>query len=483
MSDFQNNSELIRKILSGAKWATALRVIAQIISWISTVIVVRFISSHDYGLNAMLETPLEFLLLLSTLGLDSALARTKIISKDELRSIFGLLLIVNFALFSIYFFGAELIASYFNQPRLDPLAKVLAIVFLLIPFRVIPNALLDRELKFKLRASVELSASVITTLITLSLAIYGFGIWALIVGAISGRFISAAILMILEPWFLWPSLRLATAKGMLMFGGTMALSAAAVVISDRLPVMIAGPRLSADTIGVFFVSFQFAILPLSKVMPVINPIIFPAFSRFEGQPEAIAIYMEKSLGVAAVILLPIMIGLSCVSEEFVGVILGEKWNAAVLPLALLSLCMPLRGATSFLRQVISGVGFATLTLKSSFTSMFLFFALLIFGTNYGVNGIVAAFFLTELCVLAFTLRISKQAMATSFYRVMNAIKPALICSMAMVIAVLVVKHLIHEKNLLLRLVVETLIGAGVYFLTLIFFFRRKTDEILGILKH
>jgi O-antigen/teichoic acid export membrane protein len=322
MSDIQNNSELIRKILSGAKWATTLRFIAQIISWISTVIVVRFISSHDYGLNAMLETPLEFLLLLSTLGLDSALARTKIIGKDELRSIFGLLLIVNFALFSIYFFGAGLIASYFSQPSLSSLARVLAVVFLFIPFRVIPNALLDRELKFKLRASVELSTSIFAASITLGLAVYGAGIWALVIGVISSRFLSAAILMILEPWFLWPSLNLRAAKNMVLFGGIMALAGAIVVISDRLPIMIAGPQLSAETIGIFFVSLQFAILPLSKVMPVINPVIFPAFSRFEGQPEAIAHYMEKSLGIAAVILLPIMIGLSCVSDDFFGVVVG-----------------------------------------------------------------------------------------------------------------------------------------------------------------
>jgi O-antigen/teichoic acid export membrane protein len=482
MSDIQNNSELIRKILSGAKWATTLRFIAQIISWISTVIVVRFISSHDYGLNAMLETPLEFLLLLSTLGLDSALARTKIIGKDELRSIFGLLLIVNFALFSIYFFGAGLIAAYFSHPRLSSLSRVLAVVFLFIPFRVIPNALLDRELKFKLRASVELSTSIFAASITLGLAVYGAGIWALVIGVISSRFLSAAILMILEPWFLWPSLNLRAAKNMVLFGGIMALAGAIVVISDRLPIMIAGPQLSAETIGIFFVSLQFAILPLSKVMPVINPVIFPAFSRFEGQPEAIAHYMEKSLGIAAVILLPIMIGLSCVSEDFVGVVLGEKWNAAVLPLAFLSLFMPFRGATSFLRQIISGVGFASVTLWSSLAPMILFFALLLFGTNYGVTGIVAAFCLTELFALAFTLLLSKKAMATSSSRLMNSLKPAVVSSIVMAVTVFFIKQFIDEQYQLLRLIVETSIGATVYFLTLILFFREKTDEILRVLK-
>src|SRR5690349_18431713 len=149
------SSEIVDRVLSGARWATVLRFAGQAISWLSTIIVVRYISPEDYGLNAMLEAPLELLGLLCTFGLDLALVRARHIEDHELRSVFGWLLLINGLLFLAYFFGAGLIASYFHEPRLETLAKVLAFVFLLTPFRVIPNALLDRNLKFKLRASAE----------------------------------------------------------------------------------------------------------------------------------------------------------------------------------------------------------------------------------------------------------------------------------------------------------------------------------------
>src|SRR5574340_828144 len=148
----QSNNEIVEKILFGARWATILRLTGQIISWLSTIVVVRFISPEDYGLNAMLEAPLELMALLCTFGLDLALVRTKNVEETELRSVFGWLLVINGLLFLAYFFGSSLIAIYFGEPRLEPLAKVLAFVFLLVPFRVVPNALLDRNLKFKLRA-------------------------------------------------------------------------------------------------------------------------------------------------------------------------------------------------------------------------------------------------------------------------------------------------------------------------------------------
>ena len=80
MDKQQAHTETIQKILSGARWAVVLRLIGQAISWLSTIIVVRFISPGDYGLNAMLEAPAELLLLLSTLGLDLALVRAKTVT-------------------------------------------------------------------------------------------------------------------------------------------------------------------------------------------------------------------------------------------------------------------------------------------------------------------------------------------------------------------------------------------------------------------
>jgi O-antigen/teichoic acid export membrane protein len=103
MNNCQKNSEIVERIIIGARWATFFRLIGQLISWGCTVFVVRFISQEDYGLNAMLEAPLEFLFLLSTLGIDSALIRIKNVERDEIKAAFGFLLLLNAGLFSCYF--------------------------------------------------------------------------------------------------------------------------------------------------------------------------------------------------------------------------------------------------------------------------------------------------------------------------------------------------------------------------------------------
>ncbi len=199
MNKQQNLTKTINKILSGARWSIALRLTGQIVSWVGVVVVVRFISPEDYGLNAQLEAPLVLLSLFSTLGLNLALVRAKSIEQDKLRSVFGLLCVVNGLLFLVYFFGGALLATYFNEPRLELLAKALAFLFLMAPFRVIPDALLDRDLKFKLKSIAEFTATICAVITTLVLAILGAGIWALVIGALTRATLEMIMLTILQP--------------------------------------------------------------------------------------------------------------------------------------------------------------------------------------------------------------------------------------------------------------------------------------------
>ncbi len=476
----QSGSEIVDKVLSGARWAVILRLSGQLISWISTIIVVRFISPEDYGLNAMLEAPLELLALVSTVGLDLALVRAKNIAEDELRSVFGWLLLINGFLFLAYFFGGSLIALYFNEPRLELLAKVLAVVFLLAPFRVVPNALLDRSLKFKLRAFAEFVAGVSAAIATLVLAILGAGIWALVAGLLLNRTLLAVMLMILQPWIIRPSLSFSAVRPMMIFGGILSLSGAVVLVTDKLATLIGGPILGAGLLGIFSVAFQFALLPLAKIMPVINPIIFPAFSKFQDQRDAAAHYLRKSLGIVSLGLFPIMIGLACVSQEFVATVLGDKWAAVALPLALLSVAMPFRMATSFLRPILASMGRADLSLRSSLVALGILLPLMLAGTGYGVIGLVAAIMLTEVIVALVTVVMAASVFELSFARIAESFQPAVVASAVMATCLIGAKMALEYQINLAVLLVGVGLGALIYLLTLRIFYGRLLEDAIRL---
>lgn len=473
------NDAIIARVLSGARWATVLRLAAQVIRWLSTLVVIRFINPGDYGLNAMLEAPLELMLLFSTLGLDVALVRSKLLVQAELRSAFGWLLLVNCLLFLAYFFGGALIAAYFNEPRLDLLAKALAFVFLLLPFRVIPDTLLDRDLEFKLKSFVELIASIASAATTLVLAMQGAGVWALVIGVLVNRVLLVIMLMILKPWFIMPSLGFSAVRGLMVFGGMTTLWGALVLIADKLPSLIGGPVMGVESLGIFAVAMQFALLPLSKVMPVINPIIFPAFSKFQEQRAVASHYFGKFLGVISLGLFPIMIGNACIAQEFVTIIFGEKWSSVAVPLALLSIAMPFRVITTLLRPVISSMGRVDLALSSTFTTLGILFPAMLIGVHYGVIGLAVTMLVTEPIVTLATISMSKSVLDTSFTKIGESLRPAVTASVVMAACTLGIKFALGQDGMG-GLILEVAVGAISYYLTLRLFFGKALKDAVRL---
>lgn len=469
----ENHTEYVQKILSGARWVTIFRTGAQLFSWLSTILVVRYIIPEDYGLNSMLESPLNIIMTLSILGLDSALVQRKHINHEELSSVFGFLLFINAIIFAAFFFGSVLLAAYFNEPRLIPLSKTLAFIFLLIPFRVIPNALLDRALDFKLKAKIEFVASIVTALTTLTLAYLGAGVWALVIGVIVNRSLQALLLMILKPWFIVPSLNFADSWKMMAFGGIITLSGLIAMTSDMLVTLLAGPHLGPDLLGIYGVAATFAMLPLSKGMPIINQTMVPAFSKFQENRSSAAYYHEKLLGVVMLLFIPVIIGTASISHAFILVIVGAEWERCIFPLQIMSIGIIFRLSSILYTPVITSMGRADLRLKLSTLQLIFMLPLTFLAIDYGVSGLMTIWALTEFIMMIVTINLSKRVFDSSFKKFIIALRPAIVSSLLMAACVTAIKPLMTDQPFLIVLVVQILIGMFTYLLLVKLFYSKQ----------
>lgn len=364
-------------------------------------------------------------------------------------------------------------ASYFNEPRLETLAKVLAFIFLLVPFRVIPNAILDRDLDFKLRAQLEITASLIAALTTVLMAYFGAGVWALVAGVVVNKTLLAILLMIYKPWFIMPTFNFATTKRMMVVGGIITLSGFLALLSDQLIVLVAGPMLGATVLGIYGMSAELASLPLSKFMPVINQTMLPAFARFQEDREAATHYLEKLLGVTSLAFIPMMVGMACVADTLVLTVFGDKWAPSILPLIIMSLGMAFRMMALQLKTVLTSMGRADLSLKSHLLQLLLLLPLTIYAMTYGVIGLIVAWVLTELLVMIATVQMSKSVLDVTFIGLLHSYRPALLSSALMAILVLGSKALFSNQYHVIGLLIELLVGVVSYYLATRFIFNKQ----------
>ena len=210
--------------ISGLKWTAGGKLAAQAITWATTLIVIRLLHPEDYGLLAMATIFVAFTLMLSEAGLTPALIQKQHLDEIELRQIFAIIISINITLIIVINLVAPLIADFFDDDRLISIIRVLSVQFLLVITNTIPQAILYRDLKFKMISLIDLTSTLAGSLLTLVLAYMGYGVWALVLGSIFSGVWKMIAFNIFAPLRLLPIFSLHKMRSFLLFGGNITFS-------------------------------------------------------------------------------------------------------------------------------------------------------------------------------------------------------------------------------------------------------------------
>ncbi len=343
------------KVVTAIRWFALIKVLSQAFSWVITFYIMTILVESDYGLFAMATVFISFVLLISELGLSSALMQKKNITLLHQRQIFGLVIIVGVVITTAIVIAAPFIADFYRDERLTALITVLGLQFILIPFYVVPRATMERNLNFKSRAIIELIASVISSFITLYCATIGLGVWALIFGHITTVICSVIGYNYANPFKHLPTFNFKGVRGMLSFGGFTMGSRWLWFFSSNADMIIAGRLLNIDTVGLYKFATHIASLPAQKISPIINQIAFPAFAKIQDDREQVADHYLKAVGLLSMISFPILWGLASISS-FIPSYLGEHWSGAIPALRVLCFVLPLRMLNGLTPSITGALG-------------------------------------------------------------------------------------------------------------------------------
>ncbi|MBV6422438.1 MAG: Teichuronic acid biosynthesis protein TuaB [Steroidobacteraceae bacterium] len=457
-------SSIERRALVALKWASIAKLTGQLASWASTLVVMRLLNPEAYGLMALVSVVISVLGNIAELGIGAAVVQARDIGRDDLGKISGLILLVNGALFATLVLGAPLVSLAYGEPELTALIQVAALQLPISAIATIQQALAQRELDFKWLAWVELSTILATAAVTLLLAWFGFGVWALVLGTVANAIVRAAV--VLQRGFVWPSFRLRGVGQYLRVGGAVTIGRVLWQVIYQTDVLIGGHRLGAGPIGVYSVSLQLATLPLQKIMMTLNQIALPAVARLQDEPERLRRRMIDATRLLTVLSVPALWGLSAVAPELVHVILGPKWSEAVLPIQFIALVAPLRMVSATFATAAVGMGRVGLDIRNNMQTAIVLPIAFFIGTYWGVNGLAAAWLFAV--PLLFALNVPRMAGSVSvgLSDIVRALIRPVVAGAVMFAAVAGGRATLDFAPGLLRLVVLIGIGAISYLGTL-----------------
>ncbi|MBN2284952.1 MAG: lipopolysaccharide biosynthesis protein [Tissierellales bacterium] len=433
---------LREQILSGLYWGAGLRFLGQLITWTIAIVVMRLLSPQDYGLMGMAGIFITFLAMVNELGLGAVLIQKRDIDEDMVRQIFGLLLIINFALFSLSLTAAPLVAVFFEEQRLVPLIRLISIQFIMASFVIIPQSIIDREMLFREKAIVDLVSAIAGSLATLALALSGWGVWSLVWGSLTISLCRTVGLNLIRPYLQLPKFSFKGAGRAVSFGAYVTISRILWTLYTQADIIIIGKVLGKNLLGFYSVALNLASLPMQKVSGIINQVAFPAFASVQSDLEQVASHFLKAVRIMSFIAFPVLWGISSIAPDMVNLILGEKWSLAIVPLQILSLVIPVRMVNNLMSPTLIGIGRAdVLFLNVVAASLTIPIGFLI-GSYWGIVGVSLIWVTIFPVVFLFNLSRTVKVLNIALLNVIKAMAWPFCAASIMYITVMVTRIII-----------------------------------------
>lgn len=475
-----NQANLVNKAMSAFRWVAALRFMGQLISWLSTIFVIRFLAPEDYGIISLAEVLRTFLVFFSTMGLGQGLMKVHDLTPSLVQKTLGLMVLINGLLFLIQFFAAPYIADFYDTPELELVLQILAFSYLFIPWTSIPSSLIARELDHKRTSQVTFFSNVLASALSLTLAYLGYGYWALIAAIMFTLIFNCAAFNMLLSYPRLPSFSFSGTSEVFKFGAFIAISDIFYVAYNKVDVALAGKYFDLAEIGFYGVALQLATMLMSKSVPLFNVVAFPAFARMNAISGDSNDYLITTLRFASTVVFPVFLGVAMVGEDLILLVLGSNWVQISGLFTILVVSVPFRILAYVITPAVLAAGGARLDMMNSFITLVCLTIALVVLLPVGLEGVAYAWSLASLCLFGVTLVRGGRLLKLPVKAVFSALMPALLGSLVMCLVIYLVDRQFPAVSSIIALY-KIPLGALAYVLFSWGFFRGRSEELIRVL--
>jgi O-antigen/teichoic acid export membrane protein len=473
---------LDRTLIEGMAWTAGMKWGTQILSWASTLIVARLLSPTDYGLFGMAMVVQGFLAPIYDLGLGTAIIQRRDLTDEEISRLGGLTLVYSagFSLLTIALAGP--VAAFYREPAVRWILIVFALASAVASLQMLPRAVLARQLKFRTIAFIDGVGGLTLTITTLALALAGLRYKALVYGAATSAVVTTIIGLIVAPHRYALPRRAAKLKDAATYGWHVALSRVGWYVYTNADFAIVGRVLGKAALGAYSFGWTIATIPIDRVGSLVARVIPSVFASIQTDVLAMRRYFLGITEGLAFIVLPLAAGLALTADDFVRVVLGERWSPSIMPLRVLAFYGGFRSLATVLSPILVATGHARRNLYFTLLATAVLPPLFYIGTRWGPAGVAAAwivgFPLVSLPMYAFTLRL----LDASLGAYLRALWPALSATAAMAIAVLLVRFAAAHWPMAGRFAAEVAVGAVTYLGVVLALHRGRIEAFRGLLR-
>lgn len=384
---------LKEKTAKGLFWAALNSGTIQLLNLVFGIILAKQLSPGDYGIVGVLTIFTLIAGNLQSSGFTQGLTNIKSPTANDYNAVFWFNISVSAVLYVFLFLCAPLIAQYFHTPELTALSRFVFLNFFISSFGIAHNAYMFKNIMAKERTITGFVALTLSGICGITMACNGMAYWSLAWQSVLFAFIQniCRYYFTYKKWR--PSLHFdfSPIRKMFSFSVKILLTSILNTVNNNVLTFILGHQFSMAAVGNFTQANKWNTMAYSTVSGTIEQVAQPVLAQITDDSEREKRVFRKLMRFTALFSFPALFGLSLVSEEFILLTIGEKWNECVPLLQVLCVGGAFFAFTTMYQQLTVSSGRSDIYMWCNIAQIILQIMLIIATSHFGIFTMVVAY--------------------------------------------------------------------------------------------
>ncbi|MBK4734298.1 oligosaccharide flippase family protein [Noviherbaspirillum pedocola] len=329
---------------------------ATIVQFIVSLLLARLLSPSEIGVFSMTIVFVNIAHIFRDFGVATYVQHEPELTPEKLRAANGVLFTSSWLIALLLYIASGWIASWFNEPQMAPVMKVLAIGFIFIPFGSVTHALLTREYAAGKQAIVTVAGTGAYAVTCLGLAGLGFGTmsmaWANLANILACAIAYAPLRPKHLPWS--PSFR--NWGKVVHFGMGTLMSNCAVAVNNALPDILLGKLGNARLVGLFSRASSTVSIFTYVAGTTVNYGSISYISQAYHRGEAVGPLLNRATALLTGVGWPALALTFVLAQEIITALYGAKWLDAVPAVPALAIAAAISMIFNYTPTALTAIG-------------------------------------------------------------------------------------------------------------------------------
>lgn len=420
---------------SGFIWKFCEQVMAQLVSFIVSIVLARLLTPHDYGIVALVNVFIIIAGVFVTSGFNTSLIQKKSADELDFSTIFYCSLFFSLIIYLILFMSAPLISNFYHNKSLTSVVRVFGLSLPILAVNSIQQAQVARHLAFKKIFFSTTIATIISGIFGIIFAILNFKVWALVLQYLINCLSAVVVLFVQIPWRPKPIFSFRRAKSLMSYGWKVMAADFLGNFFAQLRSLVIGRFYTPASLAFYNRGQQFPNLLSNNIDTTISSVLFPYMSQAADDPQKLKAIVRRSLRTSSYLIMPLMFGLMVTAKPIILLLLTKKWVEAVPYMQWLCVANAFSTITNTNLQVMKASGRSDILLKIEIIKKPVYIILLLISVKVSVLAVAITMAVYSLYAALVNIGPNKKIIGYSYREQFKDIAPSLILSTIMALVI------------------------------------------------